>query len=173
MFDDAESWASFGKMSEMELRGKILRFEGTLTSIEDIPKWKDQIERYLSLPTCYAYVYCSEYADHFNTDACIAVIAHYDYAHAFKISIPLGDASNNKYFWIYLKASSPSYLQIENLMLDSHALTPLAVAGETAQGFYVSEEKDSMIYLGKISDISTGSTLCIDVYASPENLQKG
>ena len=46
LFDDAESCASFGKMSEMELSGKIMRFEGTMISIEDIPKWKDLIESY-------------------------------------------------------------------------------------------------------------------------------
>lgn len=173
LFDDAESNTTFGKMSEMELSEKIIRFEGTMTPIEDIPKWEEQIERYTSLPQCCAYVYCSEYADRFNSDECLAATARYDFDHAFKISIPLNAELNDQYFWIYLKATSPSYLRINHLLMDSNALTPLIVEGETEHGLYVSEDRDSMMYLGKLSDISAGSMLCIDAYASPQNHQKG
>lgn len=125
------------------------------------------------LPKCFAYVYCSWYTDHFNSNECIAVTTRYDFTNPFKINIPLSAASNKKYFWVYLKATHPSNLMIDNLMMDSHVLEPVVVAGKTEQGFYVSEEKDSMIYLGKISDISTGSMLSIDACASPADSQKG
>lgn len=39
LFDDAGSYAFFGKLSEKEMSGKIIHFAGKLTSIEDVPKW--------------------------------------------------------------------------------------------------------------------------------------